>query len=193
MARSATKKKSSAKTGRSRFHGAVDRFEVMATFIYERYGSSVNYIADVAGGQGMLSRILRKKYNYEAEVVDPRGWTLRGVPNRAEEFDPALASYYDLIVGLHPDQATRAVAEARWSSRSSLSRAAIFGPRRSWGVMNWSRPLPSSTGRTMSGLSGRSSTSRGRKTSVWFRSRLHQIERQRRDTKSCVSAGLKRM
>ena len=33
-------------------------------------------------------------------------------PIRAEEFDPALASYYDLIVGLHPDQATRAVAEA---------------------------------------------------------------------------------
>ena len=84
----------------------------MATFIYERYGLSVNYIADVAGGQGMLSRILRKKYNYEAEVVDPRGWTLRGVPNRAEEFDPALAPYYDLIVGLHPDQATGAVAEA---------------------------------------------------------------------------------
>lgn len=107
----ATKKASSTK-GRSRFHGASDRFEVMAAFIYERYGGSVNYIADVAGGQGMLSRILRKKYNYEAEVVDPRGWTLRGVPNRAEEFDPGLAGYYDLIVGLHPDQATRAVAEA---------------------------------------------------------------------------------
>ncbi len=117
MARKATAKKSvsgkgSANKGRSRFHGAVDRFEVMAAFIYDRYGSSISYIADVAGGQGMLSRILRKKYNYEAEVVDPRGWTLRGVPNRAEEFDPTLASYYDLIVGLHPDQATRAVAEA---------------------------------------------------------------------------------
>jgi hypothetical protein len=104
--------KGSSSKGRNRFHGASDRFEVMAAFIYERYGASVNYIADVAGGQGMLSRILRKKYNYEAEVVDPRGWTLRGVPNRAEEFDPSLTSYYDLIVGLHPDQATRAVAEA---------------------------------------------------------------------------------
>ena len=109
--KSAAKKASSTKS-RIRFHGAADRFEVMAAFIYERYGSSVQYIADVAGGQGMLSRILRKKYNYEAEVVDPRGWTLRGVPARAEEFDPALATYYDLVVGLHPDQATRAVAEA---------------------------------------------------------------------------------
>ncbi len=158
----------------------------MATFIYERYGSSVNYIADVAGGQGMLSRILRKKYNYEAEVVDPRGWTLRGVPNRAEEFDPALAPYYDLIVGLHPDQATRAVAEAALVKPVIIVPVlAIFGPRRSWGVMNWSRSLPSSTGRMISGLSRRSLTSRGRKTSVWFRSRLHyrDKEKQRRRRK----------
>jgi hypothetical protein len=66
----------------------------------------------VAGGQGMLSRILRKKYNYDCEVVDPRGWTLKGVPGREVEFDPAAAAYYDLIVGLHPDEATRAVAAA---------------------------------------------------------------------------------
>lgn len=112
MGKKTTKSKGTSKRARSRFHGAVDRFEIMAAFIYNRYGAGVTYIADVAGGQGMLSRILRKKYNYEAEVVDPRGWTLRGVPNRAEEFDPELASYYDLIVGLHPDQATRAVAEA---------------------------------------------------------------------------------
>ena len=112
MARQRTKQKTTNSKGRHRFHGASDRFEVMAAYIYDRYGSSIQYIADVAGGQGMLSRILRKKYNYEAEVVDPRGWTLRGVPGRAEEFDPSLATFYDLIVGLHPDEATRAVAEA---------------------------------------------------------------------------------
>lgn len=60
----------------------------------------------------MLSRVLRKKHNYEAEVVDPRGWTLRGVGAREAEFAAADASYYDLIVGLHPDEATRDVAEA---------------------------------------------------------------------------------
>lgn len=107
---------------RHRFHGAEERFDVLAEFIYDWYGRSVQYIADVAGGRGMLSRALRKKYNYESEVIDPRGWTLTGVPNRAEEFDPALASYYDLIVGLHPDQATRAVAEA------ALVRPAIVIP-----------------------------------------------------------------
>jgi hypothetical protein len=95
-----------------RFHGSPDRFNVIADFINDRYGNMIRYIADVAGGQGMLTRLLRKQYNYEAEVIDPRGWAMKSVPNRAEEFAPSMASYYDLIVGLHPDQATRAVAES---------------------------------------------------------------------------------
>lgn len=107
---------------RQRFHGDPSRFEVVAEFIYDRYGGSIQYIGDVAGGRGMLSRLLRKKYNYDCEVVDPRGWTLRGVPSRATELDPAEASYYDLIVGLHPDEATRAVAQA------ALIRPAILIP-----------------------------------------------------------------
>jgi hypothetical protein len=100
------------RAGGHNFHGAPERFEVVARFIYERFGRKTKYVADVAGGQGMLTRILRKKYNYEAEVVDPRGWTLVGVPNRKEEYSSVMADFYDLIVGLHPDQATRAVAES---------------------------------------------------------------------------------
>ena len=105
-----------------KFHGSPQRFEVLAGFINDRYGSSVRYIADVAGGQSMLARLLNKRYGYETEVIDPRGWTLVGVPSRAEEFSPAMASYYDLIVGLHPDEATRAVAEA------ALHRPAVVIP-----------------------------------------------------------------
>jgi hypothetical protein len=105
-----------------RFHGDPKRFEVVAEFIYSIYGKSVQYIADVAGGQGMLCRILRKKYNYDCEVVDPHGWTLRGVPSRTVELDPSEAGYYDLVVGLHPDEATRAVAQA------ALIRPAILIP-----------------------------------------------------------------
>ncbi len=110
------------KKSRHRFHGATDRFDILAEFIYDWYGRQVQYIADVAGGRGMLSRMLRKKYNYESEVVDPRGWTLKGVPSQATEFDSSLAPYYDLVVGLHPDEATRAVAE------SALVRPAIVIP-----------------------------------------------------------------
>jgi hypothetical protein len=100
------------KKSRHRFHGDPDRFAVVAEFISNAYGASIQYIADVAGGQGMLCRILRKKYNYDCEVVDPRGWTLKGVPNQNTQFDASIAGYYDLIIGLHPDEATRAVAQA---------------------------------------------------------------------------------
>lgn len=95
---------------RHKFHGDAARFDVFAGFIYETYGRSVQYIADVAGGQGMLSRVLNKKYNYEAEVIDPRGYSLRGVPARAEYYHHEMAGYYDLVVGLHLDEATREVA-----------------------------------------------------------------------------------
>ena len=55
-----------------KFHGDPNRFEIVAEFVENKYKSRIQYIADVAGGQGMLTRLLRKK-NYEAEVVDPRG------------------------------------------------------------------------------------------------------------------------
>ena len=97
---------------RHRFHGDAARFDTVAEFIEQRFGSSVHHIADVAGGQGMLCRVLRKRFNYDCEVVDPRGWTLKGVPCRAEAFDPSMADYYDLIIGLHADEATRPVARA---------------------------------------------------------------------------------
>jgi hypothetical protein len=93
-------------------HGDERRFEIIAEYVYRRFGNSIKYIADVAGGQGLLSRILNKKYNYEAEVIDPRGNTLRGVPSNRKEYSPDMARFYDLIIGLHPDEATRAVAES---------------------------------------------------------------------------------
>ena len=107
---------------RQRFYGDPQRFDILADFIGDQYGNRIRYVADVAGGQGMLSRILNKKYNYESEVLDPRGHTLKGVPGRAAPLDPADADYYDLIVGLHPDEATRAVAEA------ALVRPAVLIP-----------------------------------------------------------------
>ncbi len=96
---------------RHRFHGDPERFEVAARFIAGRFPGA-RYVADVAGGQGMLTRILRKRFGFEAEVIDPRGWALKGVPARAEFYVPAMADYYDLVVGLHPDEALRSVVES---------------------------------------------------------------------------------
>jgi hypothetical protein len=105
-----------------RFHGDPDRFYLMAEFIGERFGNSVEYVADVAGGQGMLARELRKRLNYRVEVVDPRGWTLKGVDSRAVPYLAEYATYYDLVVGLHPDQALREVVH------SALGRATVIVP-----------------------------------------------------------------
>ena len=93
-------------------NGAEGRFEEIAEFVYERFGNSIKYIADVAGGQGMLTRTLNKKYNYDCEVIDPRHYQVVGVKNRECEYKSEMASFYDLIIGLHPDEAIRDVVES---------------------------------------------------------------------------------
>ena len=107
---------------RQRFHGDEQRFEVLADLVFETHGRNIRYICDVAGGQGMLSRILSRKYNYDCEVVDPRGHTLKGVANRAAYFSSHGADYYDLLIGLHLYEAMREVALA------SLRVPTIFIP-----------------------------------------------------------------
>jgi hypothetical protein len=117
-----------------RFHGDERRFEVMADFVAVRFPQA-RTAADVAGGQGMLARILRKRHNIDCDVVDPRGWVLRGVPARAEDYRAEMASYYDVVIGLHPDNALREVvnsAQVRpvvvvpccnfWSTTTKLGR-----------------------------------------------------------------------
>jgi hypothetical protein len=108
--------------GRHRFHGDPMRFEAIAAYIADRFRHRVRYVADVAGGQGMLARILGKKYNYDCEVIDPRGWVLKGVRNRVAGYEASMASYYDLIVGLHCDEALREVAA------SALIRPVVLVP-----------------------------------------------------------------
>ena len=122
-----------------RFHGDPARFEVVADYVAEKYIGRVIYIADVAGGQGMLSRFLNKKYNFKTDVIDPRGYTLVGVNNRKEEYRAEMASYYDLIIGIHPDEALKNVVSSSlvkpvivipccnfWSSEETLGRDALL-------------------------------------------------------------------
>lgn len=122
-----------------RFNGDPMRFEVIADYIGSRYKGKVKTIADVAGGKGMLCRILAKKYNFDCEVIDPRGYTLVGVKNRKEAYTKDMADYYDLIVGIHPDEALRPVVESAlirpvlvipccnfWSQEEILGRDALI-------------------------------------------------------------------
>ena len=122
-----------------RFHGDPNRFQVLADYIAEKYKGRVEAIADVAGGQGMLTKILHKKYNFDAEVIDPRGYTLLGVKSRREEYRADMADYYDLIVGIHPDEALKEVVYSAlvrpvvlipccnfWSDEETLGRDALL-------------------------------------------------------------------
>ena len=93
-------------------YGDPQRFEVVADFIAERYGNTIHAIADVAGGKGILTRLLTKKKNFACELIDPRRTVLKGIDHRSEQFDPNMADYYDLLVGLHPDGALRELGEA---------------------------------------------------------------------------------
>lgn len=106
---------------RHRFHGDPTRFEAVANYVTTNFSGKTKYIADVAGGQGMLARQLNKR-GFEAEVIDPRGWTLVGTKNRQEEYKSDMADYYDLVVGLHPDEALRDVVE------SALTRSTVVIP-----------------------------------------------------------------
>lgn len=129
----------------SRFHGASERFEAVATFVMEEFGCDVRYVADVAGGQGQLARELRKRGGYEVEVVDPRPHRLRGVAGVSSLFTPDRATYYDLVIGLHPDEATRAVVESAavrpivivpccnfWDRDRKLGRDALLDAIEGW-------------------------------------------------------------
>ena len=122
---------------RHRFHGDPARFDVLAGFVVERFPDA-RYAADVAGGQGMLARLLAKRYGLECDVIDPRGWTLTGVAHREVEYTSDMADYYDLVVGLHPDEALRPVVESAtvrpvvvvpccnfWSRSERLGRDAL--------------------------------------------------------------------
>lgn len=91
-----------------RFHGDERRFEVVAAFVAARFPDARTAV-DVAGGQGMLARHLSKRHNVDCDVIDPRGWLLRGVKGRAEDYSAEMADFYDVVVGLHPDEALREV------------------------------------------------------------------------------------
>ena len=93
-------------------YGDPNRFEVVADFVIERFSGGVKYVADVAGGKGLLTRVLSKRGNFICELIDPRKTVVKGIRHRAEEFRAEMANYYDLLVGLHPDDALRELVNA---------------------------------------------------------------------------------
>ena len=101
--------------------GDPNRFQVVADFVITQFGKRVRYIADVAGGKGVLTRMLNKK-NLDCELIDPRQKSVKGIKHRREPFLPEMTDYYDLLIGLHPDGALRDLGEA------ALTRPVVMIP-----------------------------------------------------------------
>jgi hypothetical protein len=112
------------------FHGDPDRFPVLVDLIDERFDNDLRYVADVAGGQGMLSKLLKKRLNLDSEVIDPRGHRIRGVAGHEQMFKAESASYYDLVVGLHPDQATQEIVKSALVTKTILVPCCNYWDRR---------------------------------------------------------------
>lgn len=102
--------------------GDRHRFEVVASFVQRNFPPPLS-IADVAGGQGNLSFILAQE-GYKCTIIDPRNTDLSKNERRMrsrkgirfkrirKEFTPEMAGNFDLIIGLHPDEATEAICQA---------------------------------------------------------------------------------
>ena len=97
------------------------RFEILSDFIARNFNPCS--VADVAGGTGMLSYHLTTK-GFDCTVIDPRKSDLpkdyrtkarrQGIQikRRRTEFLHSMAKEFDLVVGLHPDQATENICIA---------------------------------------------------------------------------------
>jgi len=93
-------------------YGDPRRFDAVADFVIDRFEGKAKYVADVAGGKGLLTRLLSKKGNFVCELIDPRPIVIKGIRHRHERFTADMAEYYDLLIGLHPDDALRELAKA---------------------------------------------------------------------------------
>jgi hypothetical protein len=96
----------------SRNMGDSRRFDLFARFVANQVRPSIRgdlRVADVAAGKGYLSWALREHGFIKVVPFEPhprRGGQVRRLGIRAQEFTPTMAQDFDLIVGMHPDEAT---------------------------------------------------------------------------------------
>jgi len=88
--------------------GDARRFDVFADFIL-KHARRGDHVADIAGGkQGKLQDALRRRGFKAVTTIDPRRRQIDNHNARAIRslFTPSIADPFDLLVGMHPDDAT---------------------------------------------------------------------------------------
>lgn len=94
--------------------GDPRRFDALAELVQRNFPPSrFPAVADVAGGKGHLAGALVGR-GYRATIIDSRRQRKhpRGCTRLSGHFLPGMARHYDLLIGLHPDGATEALADA---------------------------------------------------------------------------------
>lgn len=115
--------------------GDRKRSEVLAEFIRKNFPSAkYNKVLDVAGGQGNLALLLTK-LGYSVIVVDPRRTNLSKKERKEQrqkrlhfdrvrqKFTKEYEGIFDLIVGLHPDEATLPIME--WAALNKIAYVVV--------------------------------------------------------------------
>ena len=95
--------------------GDLRRHDLFARFIATQVPDRSARIADVAAGKGYLSFALRHLGYRNVVPFEPaprKGGQVTRLGMQARNFTPSLAAGFDVLVGMHPDEATDCILDA---------------------------------------------------------------------------------
>lgn len=84
--------------------GDTRRFDLFADFIKSNF-PNCNKVADIAGGKGYL-QIALKERGFNVTTFDKRKYKANKINYQYRYFDSTVKENFDLMVGMHPDEAT---------------------------------------------------------------------------------------
>ena len=90
------------------------RFDLFAQLIERRWPERGLRIADVAGGQGGLRAALHQRGYRQVVTFDKRKGRAHRPGYRYGWFDADARGEFDLLVGMHPDEATDVIIVTAW-------------------------------------------------------------------------------
>lgn len=85
--------------------GDPRRFDLFSSLIRERFQNNLK-VADVAGGKGYLQLSLREKGFNDVVTFDQRNVRVSGIDYRYQLFNSKIKDVYDILVGMHTDEAS---------------------------------------------------------------------------------------
>jgi len=89
--------------------GDSRRFDLFAKVVANNFPpAKFRKVADVAGGKGYLGIALRERGYGQVTLFDKRRQHVRvkGIDFRYQYFGPGIKDDFDILVGMHPDEAT---------------------------------------------------------------------------------------